>query len=824
MKFCAYFGALMLMAAIAVTTAAGSMDAASRVNHNLKLNQTSSTSTSTATTIMTPIVSTTEPLPTAMVSTPSTATAGGDLSSSSSTQPIELATTTISNILATHPTGATSGENQTKIEIMSPEPTMQIVNVSTFKDELTSVSSDGDEMITIDTGTIAFSDDDDAANSEQRESGTVSFGIRSFTVEVTTATDKPTVDIRGGDTASVASPKQIENTSPKTTAAVDISSSNTSTSSSEEATSNSGITIVPIKLSSTDSSSSSLSSSSPSPNPSPTPISTKQENGLYRIKIAEIITDEFNSGMRDHDDDDGSNDENMNQIQNDVPPAMLINRYRAQQAAAAAAKQRKINIADLYPSKIEDFEPIIRESNEKLLQQQNRFAVTGDEDVQHFDDEIVNDDRNRQQNSIQINYDVAAAAASAAAVPKTEDKVNFIENNIPTTKIEIELIDEPGASKDDVKIIGPSDDEDDVEQDVEISSIDASIVGPDDSDDDDDKITDFTSKLQENDGIISTIERSFLKVANNENDNDKLPITVNKAINAMGFIQRRVKKHDPTFKNRFMLNEENRQPRIDIANTKFNGAADSIADNTIAPADNRKPEFSTTKFYNGKNLYGRKERNEAKQLKSTAAAAASTKVESVDRKIIFFNVNGNRTNAKEMARLKHDREEIIKDKSIAMNKTAAAGSSAMHLYVIHESTGRPSTSAAAHNNANAKPSSSSTTAIPMSTMSTIAASSSSANPTTSNDDKNMAATSTSSASAATAISTSTENNSQSSAAWLPLPNAETEAALIRSQKLKRLRERINSLECDIQTMMPDESTVWRGNETHELSLPTTVSF
>lgn len=41
--------------------------------------------------------------------------------------------------------------------------------------------------------------------------------------------------------------------------------------------------------------------------------------------------------------------------------------------------------------------------------------------------------------------------------------------------------------------------------------------------------------------------------------------------------------------------------------------------------------------------------------------------------------------------------------------------------------------------------------------------------------------------------------------------------------LSRLEEKINSLDCDIQNL-PADSTIWRGNETHELNLPITVSF
>lgn len=47
----------------------------------------------------------------------------------------------------------------------------------------------------------------------------------------------------------------------------------------------------------------------------------------------------------------------------------------------------------------------------------------------------------------------------------------------------------------------------------------------------------------------------------------------------------------------------------------------------------------------------------------------------------------------------------------------------------------------------------------------------------------------------------------------------------RSHVLSRMQEKINSLECDIQIQNePIESSIWRGNETHELCLPNTVSL
>lgn len=793
MSFSVAFGALLLTMAVAVSATVSPTDTATPANRNLDSNQTStwkSVSTEATTTI----------------------TAAAKVAATENDQPpstmdsFDVRTTTefVQDI-------------STKGEKSAVEPST--LAHSDAKDDSTSVS---DDMVTIDTGTIAFSDDENAASSEHPESETVSFGIRSFTVEVSTATtEKPTVDQHRDDASVVMTQQNEETISPMATAGIESNND-----SNETGTTNSGITIVPIKLTAVDTFSALPSSPSP---PLPTSTSTKQENGLYRIKIAEIITDEFNSGMRDHDADaDDGNDENMNEIQNQLPPAILMNRFRAQQAAAEASQKGKINIDDLYPSKIEDFEPIIRKSNEKMLQQKNQFVLNSDDDVHHFDDDAnadvsARDDGNRQQNSIQMNYGVDSSAADA----KIDGKVNFIENNIPTTKIEIELIDEPGASKDDIKIIGPSDDDDDVEQDVEISSIDASVVGPDDSDGDgDDKVTDFTSKLQENDGIISTIERSFLKVANNgnanANENDKQPITVNKALNAMGFIERRVKKHDPTFRSRFALNEETGKARSDIGNTKFNGDTISIADNTIAPTDNRKTEFSTTKFFNNRN----EQSNPASTATKPSKAATATDAKAKDQKILFFNVNGNRSNAKEMERMKHDREEIIKGRTMRSNESAASTESLnMHLHIIHDNA---VTSPATANKANEKPSSVATTAMPMAAVSSKTVINSA--PSTSSAAPSMSVP----ISTANAISATEQNNSPSppssssspssaSTAWASMPNAETEAALMRSQQLKRLRDRINSLECDMQTALPDESSVWRGNETHELSLPTTVS-
>lgn len=52
---------------------------------------------------------------------------------------------------------------------------------------------------------------------------------------------------------------------------------------------------------------------------------------------------------------------------------------------------------------------------------------------------------------------------------------------------------------------------------------------------------------------------------------------------------------------------------------------------------------------------------------------------------------------------------------------------------------------------------------------------------------------------------------------------QTKAFPSRPRVVSRLQDKINSLECDMQNELI-ESNVWRGNETHELCLPNTVSL
>lgn len=330
-------------------------------------------------------------------------------------------------------------------------------------------------------------------DNDEKSDEAVSFGIRSFTVEVTTSSDK--------------TPAQ-----------------NTST---------------PVSVQTSPTSDPVASSLDPVDDDDDTRVEKNLKNGLYRIKIAEIITDEFDNGLSDENE----------QTREAIASNKLYN-------------QGKINIADLYPSKIEDFSPIIKDSNEKLIRQKHLYI--GDNEI---------DDNNRQSNLI-------------TSLNVQQSNPN---SNIPTTKIEIELIDES------VEPPLP-------QQLLPVSLSAAAAAAAIKNENVQSKITDFTSQLlRENDRVISTIERSFLtefKEATATTTVHPLPITINKPIEQrMEFIERRVKKYDPAFKAKFLNPIEHNY--VDIANTKFNSDTNDNRENKR----NEKPEFSTTKFYNSKELY-----------------------------------------------------------------------------------------------------------------------------------------------------------------------------------------------------------------------------
>lgn len=655
------------------------------------------------------------------------------------------------------------------------------------------------------TSTTVLTDNDDQTDEA------VSFGIRSFTVEVTTSSDKPPVQ----NTSASVSVQLLPTSDP-------VSS-----------------TVDPV-------------------DDDDTGVEKNVKNGLYRIKIAEIITDEFDNGLSDENE----------QTREAIASNNLYN-------------QGKINIADLYPSKIEDFSPIIKDSNEKLIRQKHLYI--GDNEI---------DDNNRQSNLI-------------TSLNVQQSNPN---SNIPTTKIEIELIDES------------------VERPPlpqQLLSLSPASIKDENAQS---KITDFTSQLlRENDRVISTIERSFLtefKEAIATTTVHPLSITINKPIQQRTeFIERRVKKYDPAFKTKFLNPIEHNY--VDIANTKFNSDTNDNRENKR----NEKPEFSTTKFYNSKELYsemihkrlptldglgdgmgisggGGGSENGAgggvlKDMHTTQAQSASSSIQHRDKNndytttVIFGKdlqtlkpmakhtysnrdktttinvgltdavtettgggrrttattsttitpVNGvkrndpktvslsintpttiaenNKTKPKMQIRnIAHQTNISVEDKNVnstllanknqtAFSKTTTQSSSMMTAAGTSRSTGVDATTITTTQRHS--PSSFSSSLASTSSFS----SSSSSSPALSSSVTPHPLNTTPTNEKSTTIVTM-----DTSATIVPLRNVAKSYS--RPRVITRLQEKINSLECDMQNV-PVDSNVWRGNETHELCLPNMVS-
>ena len=164
---------------------------------------------------------------------------------------------------------------------------------------------------------------------------TSSFGIRSFTVEVTTASEKPPPS---SSTPAAATEKIGKTLTHLNNMSKDVTKKQMFQKSNKKKS-------LPIKLA-TIGTTTSTAMTTPESVDSSSTVDTEQtdrlneqklKNGLYRIKIAEIITDEF--GL--------SEDE--------IKQRLAISKNKQQY------NNGKINIADLYPSKLEDFAPIIKQ-------------------------------------------------------------------------------------------------------------------------------------------------------------------------------------------------------------------------------------------------------------------------------------------------------------------------------------------------------------------------------------------------------------------------------------------------------------------------------
>ncbi|XP_030384302.1 mucin-5AC [Scaptodrosophila lebanonensis] len=224
----------------------------------------------------------------------------------------------------------------------------------------------------------------------------------------------------------------------------------------------------------------------------------------------------------------------------------------------------KLNIVDLYPMKLEDFQPILRNSNEQLLKE--RTVFTQPENAQEYR-------QNLMPNEVEMQAPPQLTVNQLTTTTKTT-----------TTTMATEM---PATSGSD---------------------------------------NDFTGKLlADQDDLITEIERKFqLRESSTSTSKPSTPRPLPPLPPlAAGdtYIDRRVKKSFEFPLHR--ASDVMAMPHIDFANTKFNTDA-SDGSEMRAPAAAH-PEFSTTKFYNSKELYNEMLLHNKRKLMKTATTITTEK-------------------------------------------------------------------------------------------------------------------------------------------------------------------------------------------------------
>lgn len=542
-------------------------------------------------------------------------------------------------------------------------------------------------------------------------------------------------------------------------------------------------------------------------------VEQKLENGLYRIKIAEIITDEFNNGLSSA----RANEHQLNEIEH------TIQRYPKPTHTSA-----QINIADLFPSKMEDFASIIRDSNEKLIREKNRMV--GAENDEHVDGSRVNVvDGASGKHSINVpNREKAALNHRKAAGEK--------KMAAPAEKV----VDEPMHGQ---------------------------TTG--------DKETDFTSKLQVNDEMISQIEHSF-----RESSEPHPPIEPVILLNRpMQFIERRVKKWRKTVpttakapatagqrpsadsidantispvdeeqldakKGKLAVAQHNKDGRSDGVRAAKKSTAKSLATEATAATPSNRHSFAAQIFDERNTANGTAGQSHG-QRKALMPSTLET-ITAGEQEFLFINVNDNRTrgaqiDAGEMARLQNARHQIIEDSKRQPNDTPATHaqpSSGMHVYIMHGDRARTNQTTWTNYNdtiGNGLPATPSTDqANADGTVSQPPSSPPSLSPATSNAPTPIDASSLPLLASTPAPEPIARRPAAEPSQPHPVPSTTLAPARAHSavgymskpfgrQRGGGYDSFALDTECDMQTPIPADATLWRGNETHELNLPTTVS-
>ncbi|XP_065088940.1 uncharacterized protein wry isoform X1 [Ochlerotatus camptorhynchus] len=688
----------------------------------------------------------------------------------------------------------------------------------------------------------------------ESETPVISFGIRSFTVEVGTGTERSSdepvlmnatqpenatqqsaesasttqVNFSSeslGDVASTATATTVESISTTLIRESDHVENTGDEGPSQEQTSDSVVTIN-TKL--TNEKPINMDDSGEEQHLS-NEIRVEKKNGLYRIKIAEITTDEFDNGLHESDN------ENM------LMPADVV--------ASKSVYPSKINIDDFYPSKLEDFKPSVAggnviqrevETQEKLLRE--KAILRNDDNEKLFESTIMKPSE---------VLPVIDSRTDGSDEDRNEgDKKGQDNGDISTTKIEIELIDDTSetSTSDEGKSSIDNITEKLEENDEVISRIEENFKGyktfdlpeeeePTPKKKDDEVITiaissvTFSSSQQLTTQAVPTL--TPISGTTTHTSQEEVPIAVSGSDIVKGnygnlFIQRRVKKNDPTTAKLNVFDSVAPLKKIDFANTKFN------TDNSGPPHDPKdankkdKPEFSTTKFYNSKELYSElhhqmmndsdhrhPSRNSPVVPKKTTAIVSEKDIltaKTLSRPAAQSTVTTKKLPPKSVTPTSEPirSESNIKKQLLKTNFIPREES--------HPPTGKPQQSVVSQT-----PLENTSVNRPLhpqdqqKKIKTLGAAASAIIAATSK------LTKINSKARITPAITSGAANPQQQRKPQPSTSRLGENLITRPviTPLSRLQEKINTLDCDIQAVSPD-STIWRGNETHDLNLPITT--
>nr|XP_029713070.1 uncharacterized protein LOC109401076 isoform X2 [Aedes albopictus] len=711
----------------------------------------------------------------------------------------------------------------------------------------------------------------------ESETPVISFGIRSFTVEVGTGTERssdepvlmnatqPENATQQSDESAITSTEVNIPSKPlgdeATTATIVETVSTIGTSEAthvestpgksfnQELTSDAGQTVVTVNTKLTKEKPINMDDSDEEQHLS-NEIRVEKKNGLYRIKIAEITTDEFDNGLHESDN------ENM------LMPADIM-------AAPKSIYPSKINIDDFYPSKLEDFKPLSSGGNSVQRKEATQEKVLREKAI------LRNEDNEKLFESTIMKpsevLPIIDSKTDSSDEDRNEGDKKGQDNNadISTTKIEIELIDDTSetSTSDEGKPSIDNITEKLEENDEVISRIEENFKGYKTFEPPEEEFHEESTPKKKDDEVI-TIAISSVTFSSSQqlstqtpptltpiagtttlSAQEEVPIPVSgsdivKANYGNLFIPRRVKKNDPTTSK---LNAFNSAPlkKIDFANTKFNTDNSGSAHDPKDASKKDKPEFSTTKFYNSKELYSElhhqmmndsdhrhPNRNSPVVPKKTTAivserdiltAKTLSKPAQVQSTVTAKKLPPKSVNPTNVPLPPPRQDSNIKKQLLQTN------------FIPREDSPNPQSSTTKPHAIAVESTSVNRPLHPQDQQKKIkslgaAASAIIAATTKLTKDNSKAAASARNtpAAAVTTSSSTTVTNlrkpqpaSPAKPAGPPSASGENLIARPAITPLSRLQEKINTLDCDIQAVSPD-SSIWRGNETHDLNLPITT--